>query len=112
MKMLETFHNRFILLGICPSNSDNPFIKFRNMALLMALFSINVTTASTSFFFVFRNYLTNLEGCLHAAMTAAGTLAVNYMTIMAIILRHEIDDSFSAFQTIYDKCMCLVDCFN
>lgn len=108
MNILESSHKRFILLGICPSNSDNPFIKFRNIALSVALFAINVVSAIGSVIFVFRNSSTNLEGSLHGAMTVTASTAVLYMTIVAIILRHEIDDNFSAFQTIYDKCMCLV----
>lgn len=110
MNILESFHNRFILLGICPSNSDNriPFIKFRNIALSVAIFSMNVVSATASLIFVCRSSSTNLEGSLHGAMSATATIAVLYMTIVAIILRHEIDDNFSAFQTIYDKCMCLV----
>lgn len=107
MKILESFHNRFILLGICPSNSDNPFIKFRNVALSATLFTMNICSATASLIFVFRNSSTNLEGSLHGAMSATATLAVLYMTVMAFILRHDIDNTFLAFQDIYDKCMCL-----
>lgn len=107
MKILESFHNRFILLGICPSNSDDPLIKFRNVALSATLFVMNIVSATASLIFVFRNTSTNLEGSLHGAMSATATLAVLYMTIMAFILRYEIDDTFVAFQDIYDKCMCL-----
>lgn len=106
MILLEPIHKKFTLLSICPSNSNEPFIKYRNIVLSMSFFTFNTLASPACISFIFRNLKTDLEGTLLGLVATSATTALGYMMIAAIILRHEITHIFSAFQDIYDMCRC------
>lgn len=103
MKILEPIHKRFTLLSICPSNLNEPFIKFRNIVLSVTCFILNTLISPACFTFISRN-LNDLESVLYALIAGLNTTVLGYVMIAAFILRHQITDIFSAFQDIHDKC--------
>lgn len=105
MKVLETIHNRFMLMGICSSNSKNPFINFRNAALAVTCLLINFASILASLIFIKENLKTDLENSLYAVIASSACIAVCYMMIVTYFLRHELTDIFADFQDIHDKCM-------
>lgn len=106
MILLEPIQKRFTLLSICPSNSNEPFIKFRNIALSVAFFIFNTLASPACISFIFRNLKSDLENTLLALIATSATTALCYMMIAAIILRYKITHIFSAFQDFYDMCRC------
>lgn len=109
MKILEPIHKRFTLLSICPTNSNEPSIKFRNMAVSVICFIFNTLACPARFTFILRNLKSDLENTLFEMIAGSATAVLCYMMIAGFILRYEITDIFSKFQDIYDTCRCLVN---
>lgn len=112
MKILESIHNRFMLIGICSSNSKNPFINFRNAALAVTCLLINFASILASLIFIKKNVKIDLENSLYAVLASSASTAICYMMIVTYFLRHELTDIFGAFQDIHDKCMYSVQITN
>lgn len=108
MKILESIHNRFMLIGICSSNSKNPFINVRNIALAVTCLLINFASIVASIIFIKKNLKTDLENSLYAVLALSAALAICYMMIVTYILRHKLTDIFATFQDIHGKCMCSI----
>lgn len=106
MKILEPIHKRFTLLSICPSDSNEPFIKFRNVALSVTCFMLNTLAAPACLTFILQNLKNDLENTLFAMIAGSATAALCYLMIAGFILRHEITAIFSVFQDISDTCKC------
>lgn len=105
MIVLETIREKFILLCVCPLDSNDPLIKARNIALSVSFFISDFYIFWFSLVFVLENIKFDLESSLHATMPLTITLAIMYVIVNGFILRHQITDIFSSFQDIYDKCM-------
>lgn len=104
MEILKPTKDRFILLCVCPSDSQNPFIKFRNRAFSVFYLIVFITFISTSGAYILKNLENDLEGCLLAILTCSAAFGLINMIMAAYFLQYQVIEIFSDFQVIYDKC--------
>lgn len=109
MKTLEPIHKRFALLSICATNSSEPSIKFRNVALSVFCLILNTLACPARFTFILRNLKGDPGNALFELATTSANAVLCHMMIAGFILRYEITDIFSKFQDIYDTCRRLVN---
>lgn len=104
IEVMKSVRKRFVLFNVCPSNSDDPFRKFRNLLIAVVSLFILTSGALAATIFVSKNLENDLKNSLHAMNTMSVTIALVYMMIASYLLRHKITEVFDAMQDHYNKC--------
>lgn len=104
MKPLGKSYNIFVLLCILPLDPGaNKWVKFRNISFAVSTFLGLFFALIASIFFVEYNILTSLSDALYGVLQVAPISGVLYTTIIAHVLRDDIEAVFVNFQKFYDS---------
>lgn len=104
MDILKPIKDKFILFCVCPSNLQNPLIKYRNRAFSMFCSIVLMTFFFTSAAYILKHFKDDLEGCLLAMLSGSASLGLISMMMAAHLLQNQVTDIFSDFTVTCDKC--------
>lgn len=104
MEVMKEIRYRFVLVGVCPSKSNDPFLKFRNLLIGVISLFLFIFIASSTTTFILKNLENDLKNCLYSSITLTISIALAYVMIASYILRHKVTEIFDAFQVHYNNC--------
>lgn len=108
MEVMKPIQDRFVLICICPSKTNDPFIKIRNVVIAVLFFLIITCYGFGCACCIGKNFKTDFEGSLQATVIMSGSWALTYMMLASFFLRNQFTGLFGAFQNLYDKCNLII----
>lgn len=107
--MLETTKQVMTWLCMYPADDSlSPYQKTLYGASGLLVFLINSTYAAAHLAYIWKHFLTDLEGSLLALMILTAFGSVAYISIIAFSKRHKIAEIFLNLRSIYDACKCFL----
>lgn len=105
MKTLNESYKLLALLCVCSrEKTDGWWILVRNIVFtIFAIFSL-IMASVTSTIFAIRFIETDLENSLPAIAQSALAIGEIYTFLSAFVLRKKVQETFAAFQNVYDTC--------
>lgn len=103
MKLLQENYKIFVFLGICPP--DKPTSRWKKLfyiSILINCLSVVIIALISSAVFFMKNISSDLENAICACFQIAAALTAIYSFITTYIKRHDLKETFDAFQTFYD----------
>lgn len=102
MQPLATTRRMMMWLAMCSADeSSSESQKEAYLAHALAVFLLNLIGFTASLAFSFKYVKTDFDSAMFAPMTTIGEFGLIYFMVVAILMRHQIENIFTSLSTMY-----------